>query len=116
MYPAKKNSDRVTQYTDYSNKLDLFGIDFPTPLNQISKVEKQNSLAINVFGYEDNVIYPLLLTKKRGEKVINLLLYQKKDQNHYCWIKDFSRLCYDQSKHKARKFFCTRCLQPHNTE
>ncbi|XP_065178129.1 uncharacterized protein LOC135808825 [Sycon ciliatum] len=116
LYPAKKNSDRVTQYTDYSNKLDLFGIDFPTPLSQISKVEKQNSLAINVFGYEDNVIYPLLLTKKRGEKVINLLLYQKEDQNHYCWIKDFSRLCYDQSKHKARKFFCTRCLQPHNTE
>ncbi|XP_065198789.1 uncharacterized protein LOC135830431 [Sycon ciliatum] len=116
LYPAKKNSDRVTQYTDYSNKLDLFGIDFPTPLSQISKVEKQNNLAINVFGYEDNVIYPLLLTKKRGEEVINLLLYQKEDQNHYCWIKDFSRLCYDQSKHKARKFFCTRCLQPHNTE
>ena len=66
-------------------------------------------------GMRITCIYPLLLTKKRGEKVINLLLYQKY-QNHFCWIKDFSRLCYDQSKHKARKFFCTRCLQPHNTE
>ena len=49
LYPAKKNGDRVTQYTDYINKLDLFGIDFPTPLSQISKVEKQNSLAIRTF-------------------------------------------------------------------
>ena len=39
MYPAKKNSDRVTQYTDYSNKLDLFGINFPTPLSQISTTQ-----------------------------------------------------------------------------
>ena len=53
LYPAKKNDNRgVTQYTEYSNKLDLFGIDFPTPLSQISKVEKQNNLAINVFGHE----------------------------------------------------------------
>ena len=26
------------------------GIDFPTPISQISKVEKQNNLAINVYG------------------------------------------------------------------
>ena len=103
LYPEKKNSDRVTQYTDYSNKLDLFGIHFTTPLSQIFKVEKQNNLAINVFGCENTMIYPLLLTKKRGEKVINLLLYQKEDQNHCCWIKYFSRLCYDQSKTQSQK-------------
>ena len=26
------------------------GIDFPTPISQISRVEKQNNLAINVYG------------------------------------------------------------------
>ena len=65
LHPAKKNGDRVTQYTEYSNKLDLIGIDFPTPLSQIFKVEKQNNLAINVFGYEDNVYLSTAVDKEK---------------------------------------------------
>ena len=74
------------------------------------QVEKLNNIAINVFGYED-VLHPLHLTKSEVEP-INVLLYE----GHYCWIKDFNRLCYDQNKHKARTYFCLRCLSSHNTE
>ena len=35
---------------------------------------------------------------------------------HYCRIKDFDRLCYDQNHHEHRKHFCRRCLSSFNTK
>ena len=35
---------------------------------------------------------------------------QKETKYHYCWIKNLSRLLYDQNKHKCKTYFCDRCL------
>ena len=48
--PASDHSDRLSNYPDYSSYLKTDGVDFPTPISQISRVEKQNNLAINVYG------------------------------------------------------------------
>ena len=50
LYPAKYNVSNKYSYTKCP-KLNMDGIDFPTPISQIPKVEKQNNLAINVYGY-----------------------------------------------------------------
>ena len=49
MYPAKNNISNKYSYAKCPN-LNMGGIDFPTPISQISRVEKQNILAINVYG------------------------------------------------------------------
>ena len=50
LYPAKNNVSNKYSYTKCSN-LNIGGIGFPTRISQIPKVEKQNNLAINVYGY-----------------------------------------------------------------
>ena len=77
-------------------------IKWPASLKDVEKVEKQNNLAINVFGYENGSIYPLHLTKSSSSPINLLLISEEEDgqtNTHYCWIKDFDRLCYDQTKH-----------------
>ena len=120
-HPVKKNAQRVTKYKDHENELNFTGIEFPTPLNQIPNVEHQNNLSINVFGYSESAgIHPLYLTKDHTRDPINLLLIAKVEDgkilSHYCWIKDFNRLCFDQNKHHGKTFFCTRCITPHCSE
>ena len=84
-------------------------------------MERLNGLAINVFGYSESAgIHPLYLTKDHNREPINLLLVTEvnegKTNAHYCWIKDFECLCFDQTKHANRKFFCLRCITPHWTK
>ena len=73
-------------------------------------MEKQNNLAINVFGWHKGVTVHRLSTQPEGMPRINLLLIEKACKFHYTWIKDLNRLLYGQSKHRERKHFCERCL------
>ena len=120
-HPVKKNAQRVIKYIAHQDELDFTGIEFPTPLNQIPNVEHQNNLSVNVFGYSESAgIHPLYLTKDHTRDPINLLLITKvedgKTKSHYCWIRDFNRLCFEQNKHHGKTFFCTRCITPHCSE
>ena len=64
MFPVAKNPQRTSSYpSDDKDGLDLNGIDSPTPVSQIRKVEKQNNLAINVFGFEKGTIIIHYLSK-----------------------------------------------------
>ena len=91
-------------------RLDWDGIKFPTSLQQISKFEKQNPYSINVFGWTGTSVYSLRISKHENEQCINLLLLENKKNQHYCWIKDMSRLCASQyNSHKGKRFFCKYC-------
>ena len=50
LYPAESNACNKYSYTKYGF-LNMDNVDFPTPISQIPKVEKQNNLAINVYRY-----------------------------------------------------------------
>ena len=120
-HPVKKNAQRVTKYKDHEKELNFAGIEFPTPLNQIPNVEHQNNLSINVFGYSESAgIHPLYLSKDHTRDPINLLLITKVEDgkilSHYCWIKNFDRLCSAENKHNGETFFCLRCITPHSSE
>ena len=121
LHPVRKNSDRVSKYEPYENELNFTGVNFPVPLNQMPKVERLNNLAINVFGYSESAgVHPLYMTSDLSQDPITLLLITEiqdgKTKSHYCWIKDFNRLCFDQTRHKERKHFCLRCISPHSSE
>ena len=110
VFPAKEHGERLSkQMRKDSEKFDWTGIEFPVSLKQIDKFENQNNYAINVFGYE-KVVYPLRISKKK-DQVINLLLIADEETNHYCWIKNMSRLLSSGiNNHQHKRHFCYRCL------
>ena len=92
--------------------LDFTGIDFPTPVSQIDRLERQNpNLAINVFGWEGGHVVVYKISEKGGEITrINLMLTKQGENTHYSLVKRLSALLYDQNRHNESKHFCERCL------
>ena len=84
----KTNANNVYSYTKYDGP-NLEGIvDFPTPVLQISKVEKHFDLKINVYGYavskkiEKIDIFRYHISEQLKEKpIINLLLAPEDIEN-----------------------------------
>ena len=116
VFPAKEHGERLSkQMKKDSEKFDWTGIEFPVSLKQIDKFENQNNYAINVFGYE-RVVYPLRISKKK-DQVINLLLIANEETNHFCWIKNMSRLLSSGiNNHQHKRYFCYRCLNSFKSE
>ena len=109
--PRVKKSDKKT-----TNELNYEGIEFPISQKHYNKVKKQNSIRINVFGYENGQPFPIHISKKTFEDQMSLLLITKDEKKHYVLIKDFNSFIYNQSKHKERKHFCMYCLQCFSSE
>ena len=90
--PVDVHPERITkELKDQSERLDWSGLKFPVKLDHIVIFEKFNpSISINVFGFEDRVVYPLRLSKSKNEQTINLLLISDGEKQHYCLIKSLS--------------------------
>ena len=115
MFPVDKDPQRPAKYPR-EDGLDFTGIDAPTPISQIPKVEGQNNLAINVFGCDKGVIVHHISKQPEDMPRTNLPLIEKAGKFHYDWVKNLNRLLYDQSKHRETKHFCERCLQCYSRE
>ena len=87
--------------------------------SNITKFENQNSsISLNVFGYE-KLVYPLRIRKHnyKRESTVNLLLISDDTKQHYCWIKDISKLLTLQiSKHGHVRHVRFRFLNTFNFE
>ena len=92
-------------------KLNFTYIEFPVSLKDIDKFEKNNpEIKVNVFEYEKSV-HILRVDKTDPQNAIDLLLITNEENQHYCWIKNFSRLVSSQvSKHDHKSYFWKRCL------
>ena len=110
--PQDKDPQRIKK-TDkqYVGKLDYSNIEFPVGVKHYNKIEKQNSINISVFGYEDKQPYPIYVSKEKYEDHMELLLVTENENKHYVLIKDFNRFMFNQTKHEHRKHFCMHCLQ-----
>ena len=58
-------------------------------------------MQVNLFGYENNKVYPLYISKKSYDQTLNLLLITEKDKSHYVFIKDFNR-CFQEQNIKTK--------------
>ena len=111
LFPVQYHPERPTKYPA-NDGLNWAGIEFPTPLKHIGKLEKQNpALTINVYGWEkDDVTILWISDKLKTIRRTNLMLLEKDGNTHYCLIKRLSALLYSQTKHKDKKYFCKMCL------
>lgn len=122
IYPPTGDRCSVTSYPDFNTVFNFSNIQFPVSLKSISKFEAQNNVSINVYGLEKiflngrhhfQTVGPLHFSENKKECHINLLLLDDEDGNqHYCYIKDLSRLVSQQlTKRHGRKYLCDGCLQ-----
>ena len=106
LHPREKHSSRINDLREYENDLNFKGIDFPIRVKDIQKFENQNQNlpGINVFSVNDNnKIYP--------KKTIDLFLSSKDEKEHYCLIKNFSRLIRSQITLNNKKIhICKKCF------
>ena len=117
LLPQNKNPQRIKECDKkYVEKLDYSGIEFPVSVKQYNKIEKQNNIRVNVFGYEEKQKHPIYVSKEKFNSCLNLLLITEGEVGHYCLLKDFNKFMYNQTKHKGRKHFCMYCLQGFSSE
>ena len=110
--PQDDHPERIKK-TDkqYVEKLDYTDIEFPVTVKQYKRIEKQNSINVNVFGYELKQPYPVYVSKEKYHDHMELLLMTKGENKHYVLMKDFNKFMYNQTKHGNKKHFCMHCLQ-----
>ena len=117
LLPQNEHPERIKKCDKkYVEKLDYSGIEFPVSVKQYNKIEKQNNIRVNVFGYEENQPYVIYVSKEKFNSCLNLLLITEGEVGHYCLLKDFNKFMYNQTKHKGRKHFCMYCLQCFSSE
>ena len=121
--PVKKDPQTITQKDRGIEKtLDYTGVTFPVTIRDMDKIEKGNKININAYIYNEDGKYvsPIRNSKTEYKDTLNVLLIERETEKeykqHYVYIKDFNRLNYNVNKHKNKKHFCLRCLQPFYSE
>ena len=117
--PVKNHAERITKGDrEFTKKLDYSGITFPVQIGDVGKIEKQNLIDINIFGYENYSVYPIRISEEIYDDHMDLLYITEGNENeneivksHYNLLKYFDRLMFKFNKHKEKKYFCKRC--PH---
>ena len=116
--PQTKDPQRIKRVDkQFIGELNYKGIEFPVSQKQYNKIEKQNKIRINVFGYKKGQPFPIHISKEEFEDQMNLLLIRKDEKRHYVLIKDFTTSMYNQSMHKEKSTsVCSVCNAFHLKE
>ena len=89
----------------------LKGCKEPMSIDDIPQFEKSNNIAIAVYRikHNGNTIFPLYISKfSKIKEPIKLLLIEKNEHHHFCYISDFNGLLREK-KAKHSKVFCPFC-------
>ena len=107
---AGHNKSKTSYYSEIDfHEHGLDQIEYPVPVEMIPELEEKLQISFNVFSFFDNegqARYVMRVSKRSMPRHIDLLYYNE----HYAWIKNFSRLFHDITDKKRKYFFCKRCL------
>ena len=110
--PVKIHPERVTRKDKkLANDLDSDGIEFPAREKDFSDIETRNNICINVFCYENGLVFPIFVSDQKFENSMDLFRETDGDKSHYIYNKDFDRFMFNKTKKKKKKYFCKSCLQ-----
>ena len=85
---------------DFANNLNYDEIRFPVQEKDFSKIEVQNNICVNVFHYENDLVFPVYISDQTFKSSIDLLLLINDNQSHYVYIKDFNTFTFHKTKKK----------------
>ena len=105
--PSEEHPERIKK-TDkkIAEKRDYDGIEFPVQEKDFRNIEVKKNICINVFGYENELVFPIYVSDKKSEDSMDLLLSNDDDKSYYVYIKDFDRFMFHKTKIKNKKYFC----------
>ena len=84
------------------NDLDYVDIKFSVSKQIVANLNRKN-ICINVFSYENDLVYPVHVLDKKFEFCMDLLLKTDKNKLHYVYIKGFNRFMCNKTKNKNKK-------------
>ena len=117
-HPAKDHPERIDpKLIKATENFNWDSITFPVDLKQMDRFEKQNpTISVNVFGYEKKKVIILRKSETcKRENIVDLLLINEGEVQHYCVIKNLSKLISSQyNKHHGEKYRCRGCLNVFN--
>ena len=104
--PSEEYPGRILK-TDkkVGSNLNYDGIGFPVKEKDFKKIEVQNNICINVFGYEDKLVFPNYISDKKFKESMYLLLLTDDDKSYYMYIRDFNRFTFRKTKIKIKNGF-----------
>ena len=76
-----------------------------------SKIEVKNNICINVFSYENEMVFPIYVSDQKFKDSMDLLLLIDDDKSHYVYIKDFNRFMFYKTRNKNKRYSFKSCLQ-----
>ena len=75
--------ERITrEYKKLVNNLNYDGVGSPVREKDFSKIEKKNDICINVFCYENKLIFLIYISNEKFENSMDLLLVTDVDKSH----------------------------------
>ena len=110
--PVEKHPGKILK-TDkrIASNLNYEGIEFPVQEKDFKKIEVQNNICTNVFGFENELVYPIFVSKQTFEDSIDLLHLIENGKSHHVYIKDSNTFMFHKTKNKNKKWFCKSCFQ-----
>ena len=63
-------------------------MEFPVKEKDFDKIEVQNNISINVFGYENKLVFPIYISNETFEDSMDVLLLIENNRSLYVYIKD----------------------------
>lgn len=102
LFPKKRNAGRCSLYKKHLQHIDAKMLKFPVEIANIKLFEIANKLNINVFAFEEDMIYPLYISSQ-NYKEIDLFLHEK----HYYLVKSINNLLRTK---KHFNYYCKLCL------
>ena len=70
-----------------------------------NKIEVKSNISINVFRYENRLVFPIYISDQKFEDSMDLQLLIDNDKSHYRYIKDFDRFMFHKTKNKSKNGF-----------
>ena len=62
--PVKEHAERIKNIDrELASNFNYDGIEFPVQEKDFEKIEVQNNICVNVFGYENELIFPIYVSK-----------------------------------------------------
>ena len=102
--PLNEHPERIKQTEKkIAEELNYDGNEFPVQEKDFNKIEIKNNKCINVFGYDNKLIFPIYISDHKFEDSMDLLLLIDNDKSHYVYIKDFDRFMFHKTKNKNKK-------------
>ena len=97
----KEHPERIDK--KIASSLNYDEIKFPVVEKDFKEIEVQNNIFINVFWYENKLVFPIYVSHQTIKSSIDLLLLINNDKSHYVYIKDFNTFMFHRTKNENKK-------------